>query len=60
MRDLGIDRGTLDSVLLDANIERCKNVLCWWYDDAGSMLNDDGEVDGFCENCRKYDAPANV
>lgn len=59
MAELGIDREELDAALLDVNVERCENINCGWYDDASSMLNDDGEPDGFCENCRKYDAPSN-
>ena len=57
MQELGIDRATLEDALLDANVERCKNVRCGWYDDSGSMLNADGEADGYCDNCRRFDAP---
>lgn len=58
MQELGIDRKTLDEALLDVNIEQCKNIRCGWYDDSGVMINDEGEPDGFCDNCRKYDAPS--
>lgn len=54
MQELGIDRETLEAALLDENVERCKNIRCGWYDDSGSMLGEDGEPDGFCENCRRY------
>lgn len=55
MRALSIDRATLEELLLDSNVERCKNIRCRWYDESSSMLNDEGEPDGFCENCRKYE-----
>lgn len=57
MAELEIDQDSLDELLLQENIERCPNIDCGWYDEASSMLNDESEPDGFCDNCRKYSAP---
>lgn len=52
MRELGIDRASLSCLLLDFNVERCPT--CGWYCEAGELLGEDSEPDGFCENCRRY------
>lgn len=54
MAELGIDRATLNEALLDWNVERCPH--CGWYDEAGALTNEDGDVDGHCDNCRRYAA----
>lgn len=57
MGELSIDREALNEILLDFNVERCPN--CGWYDEAGALTGEDGEPDGYCDNCRRYAAPAN-
>lgn len=51
MRELGITRAMLEDSLLDFNIERCPT--CRVYADAGELVSDD-EIDGYCDNCRRY------
>lgn len=57
MSELGIDKITLDGLLLDFNVEQCPN--CRWYCDSFHLLADgEDEPDGFCDNCRAYDKKA--
>lgn len=57
MGQLGISKAELDDALLDVGVEQCKNVRCGHYAESGEMLDEDGEPDGFCCNCRRYDKP---
>tara|TARA_S200002703_G_scaffold159912_1_gene175461 strand:+ start:27715 stop:27942 length:228 start_codon:yes stop_codon:yes gene_type:complete len=41
----------LKDALLDHNIEQCPGCLVWA--DAGEMIDDYGEPDGMCANCRR-------
>jgi len=42
----------LEDLLLDSDVEKCPS--CRLYTDSHSLIDDDGEVDGHCSNCRKY------
>ncbi|MBA9859197.1 hypothetical protein [Ralstonia insidiosa] len=52
----GMTQEALNGMLLDHNVEKCPN--CHWYTDSHHLLDDDGGVDGYCDNCRQYDRPA--
>ncbi|MEB8476677.1 MULTISPECIES: hypothetical protein [Acidithiobacillus] len=47
---LGLDVEAMEEWLLDHNIERCPS--CDWFVASHELLNDEGEIDGLCDNCR--------
>ena len=50
MEVLGLDVEAMEEWLLDHNIERCPS--CDWFVASHELLNDEGEIDGLCDNCR--------
>lgn len=44
------DPDELDELLLDHNVEKCPE--CEFYVHSHELLNDNGEIDGHCDNCR--------
>ena len=51
----GMTQKELTALLLDHNVEKCP--CCHWYTDSHQLLDDNGVVDGYCDNCRQYDKP---
>jgi len=48
----GLSVKELEDLLLDFDVERCPG--CRLHTDSHALLDDNGEVDGHCTNCRKY------
>jgi len=46
----GLDVQTLETLLLDANVEACPG--CDWYVDSHELLGEGDAPDGHCDNCR--------
>lgn len=42
----------LEDLLLDFDVERCPS--CRLHTDSHALLDDNGNIDGHCNNCRKY------
>lgn len=40
----------LREMLLDNSVEECPD--CGWFVDSNELVNDDGGIDGHCDNCR--------
>ena len=51
----GMTQKELTALLLDHNVENFP--CCHWYTDSHQLLDDNGVVDGYCDNCRQYDKP---
>lgn len=49
---LDLDAGELDELLLDNNVEKCPE--CELYVDSHELLDENGEIDGHCDNCRSF------
>ena len=47
--DLDID--DVLEVLLDVNIESCSG--CGWWFDCGELVDEEGDLTGYCQDCRK-------
>jgi hypothetical protein len=53
LRKTNMSRSSLENKLLDLDVERCTNCREWM--SSWSFTNPDtGEIDGCCDNCRKY------
>lgn len=51
MRETGLDKDRVEEMLLDANVEQCPSP------EAGELVDENSEPDGYCGNCRGYDKP---
>ena len=49
-RKYNIDIGELAEAALDKNVEQCPG--CRWWCESGELVDDNGEPDGKCDNCR--------
>lgn len=50
LAETGMEVEDLEELLLNNNVEKCSN--CDWFTDSYNLLDDDGEIDGCCDNCR--------
>jgi hypothetical protein len=50
LRETGLSYEKLVDKLLDLNVEQCPT--CRWWVEAGELVDDDGDVDKHCANCR--------
>jgi len=53
MQASGLSEAALKELLLNHNVEQCLG--CHWYTDSHELLDEDGRIDGHCDNCRRYD-----
>lgn len=44
--------GEMNLIMLNNGYEGCKK--CGWFVECGELVNDEGEADGLCTDCRKY------
>lgn len=51
LTESGMTSEALDELLLAHNVEQCP--CCDWYTDSHLLLNEDGEIDDHCDNCRE-------
>lgn len=47
---IGLEVDELEELLLDNNVEKCPE--CAFFVVSHELLNDEGEIDGHCDNCR--------
>lgn len=45
------DYKDLEDDLLGINIEQCS--MCGWWSESWELVDDEGDLDGMCEDCRK-------
>lgn len=50
LSETGMNADKLTEILLEHSVEQCPN--CEWYTESFLLLDDEGEPDGYCDNCR--------